>query len=124
MVSDAYPRPFEGQHRASPAERGGVLAMDPLLFLAAIGLIGFSLFTLGAATGQDIPHDPYFYVIRQAIYAVIGVALMLAIARVDYSRFRELRVGLYTAMITTIVLVLMLCEATPASRGRMPAPSF
>ncbi len=32
--------------------------MDPLLLLAALGLIGFSLFTLGAATGQDIPNSP------------------------------------------------------------------
>src|SRR3954447_25429728 len=124
MVSDAYPRPFEGQHRASPAERGGVLAMDPLLFLAAIGLIGFSLFTLAAATGQDIPHDPHFYVIRQAIYAVIGIALMLALARVDYSRFRELRVGLYTAMMSTIILVLLLGEATRGSRRWIELPFF
>ena len=51
-------------------ERGGVLGLDPLLLLAALGLIGFSLFTLEAVTGGDIPHDPYFYVVRQAIYAV------------------------------------------------------
>jgi len=96
MVSDAYPRPFEGRRQA--AERSGLLGLDPLLLLSALGLIGFSIFALGKVTGGDVPHDPYFYVIRQAIYAVIGIALMLAIARVDYSRFRELRVGLYTAM--------------------------
>ena len=98
MVSDAYPRPFD-ERRPAAAERGGLLGLDPLLLIAALGLIGFGIFTLGEVTGGDIPHDPYFYVIRQAIYAVIGVALMLALARVDYSRFRELRVGLYTAMI-------------------------
>ena len=77
MVSDAYPRPFDQRRTdSSPRERGGLLAMDPLLLLAAFGLIGFSLFTLGAATGQDIAHNPHFYVIRQAIYAVIGIALM------------------------------------------------
>src|SRR3954454_12925585 len=126
MVSDAYPRPFEGGERQAsrPRERGGVLAMDPLLLLAALGLIGFSLFTLGAATGQDIPHDPYFYVIRQAIYAVIGIALMLAIARVDYSRFRELRVGLYTAMMSSIILVLLLGQATRGSRRWIELPFF
>src|SRR5919198_1103976 len=125
MVSDAYPRPFEQRRRdASPRERGGLLAMDPLLLLAALGLIGFSLFTLGAATGEDIPHNPYFYVIRQAIYAVLGVALMLAIARVDYSRFRELRVGLYTAMMGSIILVLLLGQATRGSRRWIELPFF
>ena len=68
MVSDAYPRPFDERREAS-LERGGVLGLDPLLLCAALGLIGFSLFTLKAVTGGDIPHDPYFYVVRQAIYA-------------------------------------------------------
>jgi rod shape determining protein RodA len=124
MVSDAYPRPFEGQRRASAAERGGLLAMDPLLLVAALGLIAFSLVTLGATTGEDIAHNPHFYVIRQAIYAVLGIALMLAIARVDYSRFRELRVGLYTAMMSTIILVLLLGEATRGSRRWIELPFF
>jgi rod shape determining protein RodA len=125
MVSDAYPRPFEQRRSdAPPRERGGLLSMDPLLLLAALGLIGFSLFTLGAATGEDIAHNPHFYVIRQAIYGVLGIALMLAIARVDYSRFRELRVGLYTVMMSTIILVLLLGQATRGSRRWIELPFF
>jgi rod shape determining protein RodA len=124
MVSDVYPRPFDERRSERSAERGGLLGLDPLLLLATLGLIGFSLITLGAVTGGDVPHEPYFYVFRQAIYAVIGIALMLAIARVDYSRFRELRVGLYTAMITTIVLVLMLGQATRGSKRWIELPFF
>ena len=123
MVSDAYPRPFD-ERRPAAAERGGLLGLDPLLLIAALGLIGFGIFTLGEVTGGDIPHDPYFYVIRQAIYAVIGVALMLALARVDYSRFRELRVGLYTAMIGSIILVLLLGQATRGSKRWIELPFF
>jgi rod shape determining protein RodA len=124
MVSDVYPRPFEERPRAAAAERGGVLGLDPLLLLATAGLIGFGIFSLAKVTGGDVPHDPYFYVIRQAIYAVIGVALMLAIARVDYSRFRELRVGLYTAMIGGIILVLLLGQATRGSKRWIELPFF
>ncbi len=123
MVSDAYPRPFR-EGRTASAERGAVLGLDPLLLFAALGLIGFSLFTLKVVTGGDVPHDPYFYVIRQAIYAVLGIALMLAIARVDYSRFRELRVGLYTAMMGSIILVLLLGQATRGSRRWIELPFF
>ncbi len=123
MVSDAYPRPFD-ERRQAGLERGGVLGLDPLLLIATLGLVGFSLFTLKAVTGGDVPHDPYFYVVRQAIYAVLGVAVMLAIARVDYSRFRELRVGLYTAMITSIILVLVLGQATRGSRRWIELPFF
>ena len=124
MVSDAYPRPFDERRSAGATERAGILGLDPLLFLAALGLIGFSLFTLKAVTGGDVPHDPYFYVVRQAIYAVLGLALMLAIARVDYSRFRELRVGLYTAMMASIILVLLLGQATRGSRRWIELPFF
>jgi rod shape determining protein RodA len=123
MVSDAYPRPFD-ERRQDVAERRGVLGLDPLLLIAALGLIGFGIFSLGEVTGGDIPHDPYFYVIRQTIYAVIGVALMLALARVDYSRFRELRVGLYTVMISSIILVLLLGQATRGSKRWIELPFF
>jgi rod shape determining protein RodA len=49
---------------------------------------------------------------------------MLALARVDYSRFRELRVGLYTAMLTGILLVLVLGSATRGSRRWIELPFF
>ena len=125
MVSDVYPRPFDERRRPEGvAERTGILRLDPLLLLATVGLIAFSIFTLKEVTGGDIPHDPYFYVLRQSIYAVIGVALMLALARVDYSRFRELRVGLYTAMISSIILVLLLGQATRGSKRWIELPFF
>ena len=124
MVSQAYPRPFETADRPAEADRAGFLRLDPLLLLATLGLIGFGLFSLGKVTGGDVPHDPYYYVLRQAIYAVIGLALMLALARVDYSRFRELRVGLYTVMISSIVLVLLLGQATRGSKRWIELPFF
>jgi rod shape determining protein RodA len=124
MVSQAYPRPFETADRPAEADRAGFLRLDPLLLFATLGLIGFGLFSLGKVTGGDVPHDPYYYVLRQAIYAVIGLALMLALARVDYSRFRELRVGLYTAMLGGIILVLLLGQATRGSRRWIELPFF
>ena len=55
---------------------------------------------------------------------MLGFALMLAVARVDYSRFRELRVGLYTAMMASIILVLLLGQATRGSRRWIELPFF
>ena len=92
--------------------------------MRSLGLIGFSLFTLKAVTGGDIPHDPYFYVVGRRSTRFSGIALMLAIARVDYSRFRELRVGLYTAMMGSIILVLLLGQATRGSRRWIELPFF
>jgi rod shape determining protein RodA len=79
--------------------------LDPLLLVAAVGLIACSVYIVGTATADDIEGDRLYYVYRQAAYGVVGIALMLLISRFDYSRAREWKAGLYVAMIGAIVLV-------------------
>jgi rod shape determining protein RodA len=117
------PRPFETA-RPGIAARLGLAHMDPLLLFSAVALIVCSVITLAVTTKGDVPGNPYFYVVRQSIYAVLGIAAMLALTRVDYSRFRELRVGLYTAMIAGIILVLVFGGATRGSRRWIELPFF
>ncbi len=117
------PRPY-AEPRESLLERAGVLRLDFTLFAGAVGLILFSIYTLGQATVDDVAGQPYFYVIRQSIYAVVGIALMLAVARIDYSRFRELRVGIYSFMVFSICLVFVFAEATRGSRRWIELPFF
>ena len=83
-------------------DRLNLRQFDGVMLAAALGLIGFSIFTLGEATSDDIPGDPLYFVARQLVYALIGISLMFAVARIDYSRYRELKVGVYAAMITSI----------------------
>ena len=97
---------------------------DGVMLAAAIGLIAFSVFTLFESTGEDIPGDPLYFVLRQTVYALIGIVLMFAVARVDYSRFRELRVGIYSAMIASICLVLVFGAAARGSRRWIELPYF
>jgi rod shape determining protein RodA len=122
-TAQTRPRSFrEPRVDAEPKPRLGHL--DPLLVIAAIGLIAFSVVTLAMTTRGDVAGDPYYYAIRQAIYGVIGIALMLGLARVDYSRFRELRVGLYTFIIASIALVFVVGNATRGSRRWIELPFF
>jgi rod shape determining protein RodA len=122
---EAYSRPRSfAQPKPGLIERAGFATLDPVLLFAGIALIAYSVYTLGVATQGDVPGDPYYYVVRQSIYAVVGIALMLAVARVDYTRFRELRVGIYTAMIGLIVLVLALGTAARGSRRWIELPFF
>ncbi|MET0129001.1 MAG: rod shape-determining protein RodA [Solirubrobacterales bacterium] len=124
---EAYRRPrteaFE-RPRANLFERAGFGRLDPLLLFGGVALIAFSIYTLGVATSEDVPGNPYFYVVRQSIYAVVGIALMFAVSRIDYSRFRELRVGIYTAMIASILLVFLFAEATRGSHRWIELPFF
>src|SRR4051812_11460149 len=116
MPTLAQPQTFD-ERSAGFAERTGFLRLDPVVAGAGIGLITCSIVALATTFGNDLS-------IRQAIYAVIGIALMLVLARVDYSRFRELRVGIYSAMIFSIVAVLVLGAAARGSRRWIELPFF
>src|SRR4029453_16667870 len=110
--------------RTRIVERLGVAYFDGWLLAAALGLVSFSILTLAVATPDAVEGQPFYFAIRQSLYALVGVALMLAVARVDYSRFREIRVGIYSLMIGTIVLVLMFGAAARGSRRWIELPYF
>jgi rod shape determining protein RodA len=100
------------------------LRLDPLLVLASLGLVACSLIALRGATRNDIDGDPSYFVTRQAIYAAIGVVLMYAASRIDYSRLRELRYPVYGLMIGLLVAVLGIAQATRGSRSWIELPFF
>jgi rod shape determining protein RodA len=116
----ARPEPFAT--RPGLGERLGIPYMDLPLLLAAIALVGFSVFVLAEATTGDVPGDPSFFYKRQAIYAGIGIIAMILLTRIDYSRFRELRVGLYTFMCVSIALVFVFGFAARGSRRAFDLP--
>ncbi|HZA58834.1 MAG TPA: rod shape-determining protein RodA [Solirubrobacterales bacterium] len=119
----ARPLTLPGRRTAVGA-RFNLAYFDGVMMAAALGLIAFSIFTLAAATADDIPGSPLYFVLRQGIYALIGLVLMFAVARVDYSRFRELRVGIYSIMIASICLVLVFGAAARGSRRWIELPYF
>jgi rod shape determining protein RodA len=104
--------------------RRPLLRIDPLLLLAAVGLIVCGVVVVGRATADDIPGDPRHYVYRQIAYGVVGVVLMLAVSRFDYSRVREWKVGLYGLLIGSILMVLALGGATRGSKRWIEFPFF
>lgn len=97
---------------------------DALLLLAGAGLIGCSVFVLSSATLDDIPGNAYYYVTRQAVYGGIGLVFMLGLSRFDYSRLRELKLGLYGGMIGLILLTFALGAAARGSQRWIELPFF
>jgi rod shape determining protein RodA len=118
----ARPEPFAVH--IGIGERLGLAHMDWPLTIAALGLIAFSVLTLGQATQSDVPGDPDYFLKRQAIYALLGIVGMLVLTRIDYSRFRELRVGIYTFLCAAISLVFVFGFAARGSRRAFELPFF
>jgi rod shape determining protein RodA len=117
-------RPESFTVRPGIAERLGLPYMDGALAFSAVALAAFGVFTLSQATLHDVPGDPNYFVDRQAIYAGIGIVGMYLLTRVDYSRFRELRVGIYTFLCVSISLVFVFGFAARGSRRAFDLPFF
>jgi rod shape determining protein RodA len=100
------------------------LRLDPLLLLATLGLVAGSLIALNSATENDIPGQPDYYVLRQGIYAGVGLVLMYGASRIDYSRLRELRYPVYGLLLALILMVLAVAGVTRGSRSWIELPFF
>jgi len=98
------------------APRRIVLPFDGVLLLAVIGICAASLVTLNYATANDIDGRPDYYVTRQAIYFVVGLLLAAGLARIDYSRLRELKYGLFAVLISSILLVSAVGQVAKGAR--------
>jgi rod shape determining protein RodA len=125
MTATPYGASVKGFHEEErPARAIPLLRVDPLLFLATAGLVGFGIYTIYTATNGDIPGSPYYYVIRQGVYAGVGGLLMLVVSRFDYSRLREWRWGIYGFCILTILMTLGLGTASHGSKRWINFPFF
>jgi rod shape determining protein RodA len=94
-----------------------LLLIDPLLLVAALGLVACSLITLRGATRAS----GMYYVERQGIYAGVGLLVAFVLAQIDYSRLREYKYALYGTMIALNIIVF---AAPPinGSRRWIPLP--
>ena len=105
-------------------ERLSLTGIDGVMLGAAAGLIAFSIFTLATSTRSEIDGRPLYFVERQSLYAIFGIALMVAISRLDYTRLRDLRLAIYSAMVGSIALVLLVGTAVRGSNRWIDLPFF
>lgn len=105
-------------------ERVSPRNLDGWMLFSSIGLLACSLVSLGAADAgvDDGSGDPFLQ--RQLIYGLIGIVGMLVIARIDYSRFRELRTGLYTFLCVSILAVFIFGFSARGSTQSLELPFF
>ncbi|MCW3062844.1 MAG: rod shape-determining protein RodA [Solirubrobacterales bacterium] len=123
MSTATTPVPRSIEELAVATERPA-LRIDVWLAVATLGLIGCSLYVLHGATKNDIPGRPDFYVQRQGLYAGIGLLLAIVLAKIDYSRLRELKFVVFGLLIGSNLLVLAIAGATRGSKRWINLPFF
>lgn len=106
------------------AERLRLSYVDGILLGTSIGLAALSVFVLATATSEEIAGQPGYFAIRQGLYAVVGVALMVALAQLDYTRLSDLRLSIYVTLVAAIALVLLGGAAVRGSQRWIELPLF
>lgn len=106
------------------AERLRLSHVDGILLGTSIGLAALSVFVLATATSEEIAGQPGYFAIRQGLYAVVGVALMVALAQLDYTRLWDLRLSIYVTLVAAIALVLVGGAAVRGSQRWIELPLF
>lgn len=121
LSATAIPRSLRDAARARSVPRLGI---DWLLLLGAFGLVACSLVTIRGATRNDVPGAPDFYVLRQAIYAGVGLVLAASLTRLDYSRLRDFKVAIFGLLVGSNLLVLGVAGATRGAKRWIDLPFF
>lgn len=87
-----------------------------VLLLTAIGLVMLLSASFPSAYYETKDNDPTYYFVRQAIFAVLGIAAMLLVSRVNYQRLRGLSRPL--VFVTVVLLILVLIPGNPLAITR------
>lgn len=116
--------PIQRSIDAIATRSGPRLLLDPWLLLATLGLVVCSVVTLKGATRNDIAGNSDYFFQRQLGYAVVGLVLMLALTRLDYSRLREFKLPIYGLLIGLNILPLLLAGVTRGARSWIDLPFF
>lgn len=77
-----------------------------VLILLTVGLV--MLFSASYAYSLEYYDSSYRFISRQATFAVVGVALMLIISRIDYHIWRKFAWGIFALAIILLVVLLIL----------------
>src|SRR5258706_12724752 len=96
------------------------LKSDKVLFLTTLLLVALSIvmvYSASAVVGLERFGRPYMFLIRQGMWAGLGMAMLAVVMRVDYHTYRE-PVFIWTALgVVTVALVIVLFSA-PVNNAR------
>jgi len=93
---------------------------DKWLFAATIGLALFGVvmvYSASAVLAQSEHHGSFYYVIKQAIWTMIGLVAMLVAMQFDYNRLRDPRI-VYGLLLLTIFMLMAVFAFSPINGAR------
>jgi cell division protein FtsW len=96
------------------------LKSDRVLFLTTILLVGISIvmvYSASAVVGLDRYGRPSMFLIKQAMMAVIGLAVLAVVMRIDYRTYRE-PVFIWTSLAIVVAALIAVLFSPPVNNAR------
>jgi rod shape determining protein RodA len=90
-------------------DRPNLLRLDPVLLLGVIALCVCSVTAIGHTRAGELAS-------RQGVFFAVGGVVALLVSQVDYSRLRDLRLGVYALLIASVLAVIALGGDTRGDR--------
>ena len=84
------------------------LSSDSSLFAVTVALLGLGLVMVWSASSglaQERYGNPYYFLVRQVVWACVGLLAMVAAMRLDYRKLRHPAV-VYSVVVGTVVLLI------------------
>ena len=97
------------------------LKPDRILFLVTLVLVGFGVamvFSSSAIVAKEKFGDPNYFSFKQLIFAMLGLAVMFVIMKIDYHRYRHPAIVFSALAVVVALLVLVFFMATAANTHR------
>src|SRR6185436_13668185 len=96
------------------------LSSDPILFAVTVALLGFGLvmvWSASSALAQESHGNPYYFLVKQLLWACLGLTAMLAAMRYDYRLLRR-PAFVYGALAATSLLLIVVLFLSPVNDTR------
>jgi rod shape determining protein RodA len=84
-----------------------VRRLDWILLGGVLALVGYGLWAIYGITQHDITGNPDYYVIRQGVYAAVGLLGLLVVIAIDPDYYRRYKRVIYGGTLGIMLLVLM-----------------
>ncbi|HEY6834920.1 MAG TPA: rod shape-determining protein RodA [Gaiellaceae bacterium] len=84
-----------------------VRRLDWILLGGVLGLLAYGLWAIHGITQHDITGNPDYYVIRQGVYAAVGVVGLIVVIAIDPDYYRRYKRVIYGGTLGIMLLVLM-----------------
>ncbi|MGH7633775.1 MAG: putative lipid II flippase FtsW [Gemmatimonadaceae bacterium] len=96
------------------------LKSDKVLFVTTMLLVGISVvmvYSASAVMAMERYHQPYLFLVKQSMWAALGIALMNVVMRFDYRVYRE-RPFIWAALGLVAIGLVVVLFGTPVNGAR------